>query len=387
MASGIKFVSFYENSGYGIAAKLYLKALLNSDIEITWTPMVRGKSLGMTYEPYQEKSIGEQKLDRICNKPINYETVLIHTIPEFYTYWREQEPDKYLIGYTVWETTKPPDHWKELINQLDHLLVPTKWNKTVFREHGITIPIDVIPHMSEFEGEPSENSEAFEQNNETFLFYIISEWNERKAIWKLIDAYIEAFQENDNVELLIKTSRGDARKPRNIILRYFGHTYQRVQKTFDNHMKKYNRYPKITLVADESKPSQYIQGLHTRGDCYISLCRGEGWGIGSFEAARYGKPVIMTGFGGQTDYLHPDYSWRVDYDLIPVIDKNAPKSYDSNQNWAEPNVSQAAKYMKYVYEHKKEAKRRGKKLKEYVINNFSNEKTAGKLVQLLKSVI
>lgn len=386
MASGVKYVSLHENSGYGISARLYIKALLESDVDITWTPMVRGKSLGMTYEPYQERQIGDPDLDAVCNKPIDYDTVLVHTIPEFFTYWREQERDKYLIGYTVWETTKPPEHWKDLINQLDHLLVPTEWNKSVFEEHGITIPIDVIPHMSEFEGVSLQAADSSDQEDENFLFYIISEWNERKALWKIMDAYVKAFDEKDNVELLIKTSKGDARKPRNILFRYFGWIFQPVEKTFRNYMKRYKNYPKITLVADESKPNSYIQNLHTRGDCYISLCRGEGWGIGSFEAARYGKPVIMTGFGGQTAYLHPDYSWLVDYDLIPVIDRNAPKSYGSDQEWAEADVDQAAEYMRFIFNHQKEAKEKGKKLKEFIIENFSNEKTADKLAQFLKSL-
>ncbi|MDZ7718940.1 MAG: glycosyltransferase [Balneolaceae bacterium] len=386
MSSSLKYVSLYENSGYGIAAKLYLKALLNSDIDVTWTPMVRGKGIGMTYEPYQKSEIGESELDSICNKPIEYDTVLVHTIPEFFSYWREQEPDKYLIGYTVWETTKPPDHWKDLINQLDHLLVPTLWNKKIFREHGIIIPIDVLPHMSEFEGIPLQNEELLDETNDRFLFYIISTWTERKAIWKLIDAYVKAFNKNDHVELLIKTSKGDMRNPRNILLRYLGYTYQPVRKTFKNYLKRFNNHPKISLVADESMSKEYIHQLHTRGDCYVSLCRGEGWGIGSFEAARFGKPVIMTGFGGQTDYLQPEYSWLVDYELIPVVDKNAPKSYGSDQNWAEPNIEQAAEFMRYVYEHQEEAKRKGEKLKEYVMENFSNERTAGKLIQFLRSV-
>ena len=38
------------------------------------------------------------------------------------------------------------------------------------------------------------------------------------------------------------------------------------------------------------------------GAIVMSHCAGEkDGGMGSFEAARFGKPVIMTGFGGQTD--------------------------------------------------------------------------------------
>jgi len=359
---------------------------MGSDLDLTWTPMVRGKSIGMTYEPFEEKYIGEKLLDSICNRSIQYDTVVVHTIPEFYTYWREREPDKYLVGYTVWETTKPPDHWKDLINQLDHLLVPTEWNKEIFLDFGITIPIDVIPHISEFQGVPSTSTSQLSVDEKRFLFYIISTWTERKVIWKVIDAYIKAFDKNDNVELLIKTSKGDTRKPRNIFLRYAGYTYQPVRKTFNRYLQKFKNIPAITLVADDSKSDDYIQSLHTRGDCFVSLCRGEGWGIGSFEAAHYGKPVIMTGFGGQTSYLHPEYSWLVDYKLIPVIDKNAPKSYGPDQKWAEADVEQAAGYMRYIYEHQNEARKKGEMLKRYVKQEFGNKKIADQIIQFLQTV-
>ena len=42
--------------------------------------------------------------------------------------------------------------------------------------------------------------------------------------------------------------------------------------------------------------------------------RGGGWG--AFEAARLGKPVIMTGYGGQLDYLDAELSHLVDYTLV-----------------------------------------------------------------------
>lgn len=324
MSQNIKYVSLLENSGYGIAANSYLQALMESELSLTWTPMVRGKSVGLPYEPFRGKSTGNELLDPICNKPMDYDAVIVHTIPEFYTYWRKREKNKYLIGYTVWETTRPPDHWKDLINQLDHLLVPTEWNKTVFKEHGITIPIDVIPHFSEFEGVPATHTDLHQWESDRFLFYIISTWTERKTIWKLIEAYLQAFSPEDRVELLIKTSKVDTTKRRNKLFRYLGFPFKSIRKTFDNYVDRTQNIPKITLVADDTKPDDYICALHTRGDCYVSLCRSEGWGIGAFEAARFGKPVIMTGFGGQTDYLAPQHTFLVDYDLVPVMDQCTP---------------------------------------------------------------
>lgn len=210
---------------------------------------------------------------------MDYDAVLVHLVPEYYPYWNEREKNKYLIGYTVWETTKLPAHWINIINNLDRLLVPTEWNKSVFKESGIEIPIDVLPHLSEFCGLKAANVDQYHFSDKNFLFYIISEWTERKAVAKLIEAYLKAFSSKDDVELIIKTSKIDRTRPRNIFLRKFGNTYPSVRKTVASQLNGFKETPKITLI-DEIKNENFMRALHTRGDCYVSLCRGEGWGDG-----------------------------------------------------------------------------------------------------------
>ena len=48
---GIKYISPLDNTGYGLAAKAYLKGLIRSGVPVTWTPLVQGRSLGLGYEP------------------------------------------------------------------------------------------------------------------------------------------------------------------------------------------------------------------------------------------------------------------------------------------------------------------------------------------------
>ena len=43
---------------------------------------------------------------------------------------------------------------------------------------------------------------------------------------------------------------------------------------------------------------------------------GRGLGTGSFDAASFGNPSIVTGWGGHLDYLGSDYPYLVDYELV-----------------------------------------------------------------------
>jgi glycosyltransferase involved in cell wall biosynthesis len=95
-----------------------------------------------------------------------------------------------------------------------------------------------------------------------------------------------------------------------------------------------------------------------RGDCYVSLHRGEGWGYPLFEAACRGKPVIATNYSGPIDYLDADHHYLVPYRLVSVAHEYM--DFKDDMVWADPDVSQATSLMRYVYEHREEARSRAK---------------------------
>lgn len=384
----LKYVSSYENSGYGVAGRMYVETLYEAGVDVTWTPLTYQREIrGGGYKPWHGPVEWDGPVRKLRHRDLDYKSLIVHTVPEFYPEWRKREPGKYLVGYTVWETTRPPVHWKELINMADHLLVPTKWNKKIFREHGITIPIDVIPHISEFEGRKLHRPDLIPVDDDRFLFYVISTWTERKALWKIIEAFTEAFDPDEPVQLLLKTNMIDTNRPRPYIIRKLLRTnYYSVRDSVNRILKDLEPAPKIRLVDDDTLPAEYIRALHTRGDCYISLCRSEGWGIGSFEAAMYGKPVIMTGFGGQTDYLPADKSHLIDYKMIPVEAKTGSKSYSTEQMWAEADIRQAARKMREVYENREASQKMGAELRHYVQSHFSREKIKKRFVDFLEEI-
>ena len=147
LSGGIKYISLHDSTGYGIAASRYMKGLTGLGVPLTWAPMVSGSGWGLGYQPFTGKAAGEPELDQYCNSDIPYDTVIVHTVPEYFPRWVAQESGKQVIGYTVWETDIIPKHWKPLLNSVDRLMVPCHWNREVFEQCGVMKPISVVPHV------------------------------------------------------------------------------------------------------------------------------------------------------------------------------------------------------------------------------------------------
>ena len=359
---GVKYVSLHEYSGYGEAAQRYLRALVRSGVQLTWTPMVRGRGWGLGYEPYTGRDIGEPWLRPYCNRKIEYDRVIVHTVPEYFPLWKERERGKIVIGYTVWETDRPPRHWAPLLNGVDRLAVPCRWNRELFRQHGVTTPIAVVPHLPP-EMESLAPPEALPRPNRPFTFYTIGAWTTRKAVWLSIEAYLRAFSGEESVLLVVKTTKRDFTR------RGFGPFFARTSRRVGQIVRRHPRPAAVRLLAEELSQDE-MAALHRSGDCYLSLCRSEGWGLGAYDAACLGRPVVMTGYGGQLDYLDARFSYLVDYDLVPVEDPMAPRSYDRGQHWAEPRIDHAATLLRQVFEDQEPARSRARRLAESLSVRF-----------------
>ncbi len=92
-------------------------------------------------------------------------------------------------------------------------------------------------------------------------------------------------------------------------------------------------------------PAADMAGLMAAADIVISLHRSEGFGLVPAQAMALGKPVIATGWSGNLDFMNSNNSALVSYALVPVHDPEGDfKSGD--QKWAEPNVDEAAEWLR-----------------------------------------
>lgn len=370
--TGIKYIGpIFDNSGYAKACRGNIFALLTQGISVTLSPVSFESShpnLG---------NDGEQ-LKLLINKSIDYNVVIVHTTPEFWEKYKE--PGKTMVNYTIWETTKLHPDWIPFINNnADKVLVGCEWNVNVFKESGITIPIGCIPHsISEIDNQGIDPYDIVGVSKDTFVFYSIFQWNERKDPLSLIKAYWYAFQNDESVALVLKTYRFNYSEEEKEAIRQ---TIKRLRS-----VTKFDRYPKIYFIADMLTEDE-IRGLHMRGDCYVTADRGEGFGLSPFTAGAYGKPVIATGFGGSTEYLKKENSFIVPYTLTPVHGMPWSPWYKGEQLWAQVDVFALASIMNSVYDGRKYIIKEGSKLQEYIRTNFNHTTIGERMVREIEEVL
>lgn len=391
---GLKYVSWGDTTGYAVAAKAYVRALNAQALPLSWAPMLTGSNL---YEPYAGTAWPEPDLAAVCNRPIDYDTVLIHTVPAYYPAWieRERQAGRRILGYTVWELERLPAHWPAILNQLDGVLVPCHWNVEVFRRAGVTVPLHVVPHLSQFEdadpAAPDARADAAWQarlraagaREDAFVFYAIGFWSNRKAMDRVLEAYLQAFDGGDPVALVLKTSRNDITRWQ----RHWRHGFRRRHPspldTVARRLRGVANPPPCVVVADEDLSEAEMLALHRRGDCFVSLARAEGWGLGLFEAARLGKPVVATGYGGQMDYLSPEESRIVGHTLVPVHEPTWALSYQPSDHWAEPDLAEASQALREMVESPAAAREAARRQGERIRREFSRAAVTEALLRAL----
>jgi glycosyltransferase involved in cell wall biosynthesis len=124
-------------------------------------------------------------------------------------------------------------------------------------------------------------------------------------------------------------------------------------------------------------PRADILALSASVDCFVSLHRSEGFGLGMVEAMALGKSVIGTDFSGNTDFLTVETGYPVPYQIRLVGKGEYP--HHTGNSWAEPDVRVAAEIMRSVASGADDARVRALRGQAYVRQHYSSE-FVGRLV-------
>ena len=160
----------------------------------------------------------------------------------------------------------------------------------------------------------------------------------RKNPEAVLSAFANAFTSKDNAILVLKTSNTNKNPATSRRLRYLAD-----HLSFDS-----NRL----ILIEQSLSQADMSGLFNACDAYISLHRGEGFGIGMAEAMSFGKPVIATNYSANTEFCRPGISIPIPFKMVPPkpneIDLNA---YSHVERWADPDVAAASAALRRCYEN------------------------------------
>ena len=368
---GIRYTGpIFDNSGYARACRGNILALHKAGVPITLNPI--------SFEQIKPK-LGKDGiiLNGLVQKDIDYNVNIIHSTPEFWS--KHKVHNAVNVGYTIWETTKLHSDWPKYINDnVTKVLVGCEWNAGVFKNSGVTIPVGVVPHginMDEFNDIKPYGVSGISKDD--YVFYSIFQWTERKHPLALLKAYYYAFSGATDVVLVLKTYRNDYTDAEKVAIR---DTVKRLK-----YIMPMDHYPKVSFIPNILSEDEIV-GLHKAGDCYVSLDRGEGFGLSPFQAGATGNPIIVTGFGGSTEYAKEDNSYLVRYQETPVFGMPWSPWYRGDQLWAEPDVAHGAKLMQQVYMDRDAAKEKGKRLKESIAKNFSWEAIAQRIIKEIEEI-
>lgn len=358
------------NSGYAEAARNYVLSIHKKGYPITVQPI----SFEQTHPDLGKNA---EILRGLVNNRILYDKVIIHCTPDLWRNFVPHESNKHIIGFTVWETSNLHPLWTQSCAQAREVWLPCDWNLQVFRDSGVTVPLYKIPHATEIPNLsvlPNFNLEGISEN--TFVFYSIFQWQERKNPYGLLNAYLAAFNKNEDVVLVLKTYTKEANDNKDEL---------RKQIVNFRSFLNLDNYPRMYLLV-ENLSKEAMLALHKRGDCFVLLQRAEGWGLPHFEAASCGKPIITPSYGGQTEFLKEDNSYLLDYHLTPVGGMPWSPYYKGDQWWCEPNAKQAVETLRYVYHNRQEANEKGARAREYVAKNFTSDIVGDLIIQRFREI-
>lgn len=313
----------------------------------------------------------------IRDADIYFDTVILHDLPQQLALRIDDERDVAKLGYIAWEADVAPAHWRPILDRLDMVLVPSTFNQKAVVATGTSTPVAVLPHIAR-RARPIPGGWFGAINDDDFVFYTMGPWYNRKALAETIRVFLDTFTADDSVGLVVKTSSidyGALKRGRAAM------TWISIGELLAGHA----RPPKIVAkVGDTSRVS--IDQIHTRGDCFVSLSRGEGWGLGAFDAASFGNPSIVTGWGGHLDYLGPDYPLLVDYKVVSTAADPADAfgfPVSGGFHWAHADRRHAGALMRHLYEHRDDAAALGAELQERVCARYAPSVVTSRLLSLI----
>jgi glycosyltransferase involved in cell wall biosynthesis/2-polyprenyl-3-methyl-5-hydroxy-6-metoxy-1,4-benzoquinol methylase len=362
LTEGVNIVGYFQAEvGVGEAARLLTSAVDAGGIPhstLTYNATPSRKS-----HPFVERGDGRAPYD------INIVCVNADQTP---TFAKEAGPDflngRHTVGYWFWELEHFPPAMYGAFDCVDEV-----WAATRFVTGGIqapnrkpvhTVPLPIpVPRCSP---DVTRNSLRLPLG---FMFLFAFDFFsvlERKNPVGLISAFERAFQAGEGPTLVLKTINGDA-KP--------------------NDLEKLRaaaaRRPDV-LIVDDYYSVEEKNSLLGLCDCYVSLHRSEGLGLTMAEAMGLGKPVIATGYSGNLDFMTEGNSYLVDYVKGAVPAGCDP--YPEGTPWAEPNLDQAAEYMRQVYEGREAAARKARQAREDILTKHNVRVSAAMLHRRLDAI-
>ena len=349
--------------GLSQGAKLYAKAMEEGKIPHTLLNLDFMPDLPQNDTRYDDRLVQENK----------YAINVVHINPLEWrdgcgTFSQKQFDRHYNIIVILWELEKLPKSWTMIFRYVDEVWAPSQFIADAVRKETDK-PVTVIPYGMETPYDESLTRADFGLSDEDFLVLMMFDSNSyasRKNPGAAIDAFREAYGENsEHVKLVIKINNPKAEDIAFV----------------EEHIGGKAGYTLITERMDKERLNSLIRLC----DVFLSLHRSEGYGLVLAEAMSLGTATVATNWSANTEFMPEGTACLVDYTMVPV--GNAYRYELEGIEWADPDVHQAAEYLKRLHDEPAYMEQIVKAGQKQIREQLSVEKCAEKIRERLDEII
>lgn len=224
------------------------------------------------------------------NVPFNSGTApvqMFFSMPNFYADFIR--PNQHKIHLLVWESTKLPEDWCDILGQVDEIWTASDWCKQIVEDNGFKVS-NVYPHGLDPIWKPMKR-----KPQDKLRFLHDGEPAVRKGGQIAFDAFKAAFGDRDDVELIMKAKR---------------------QST----IRRYNEYGSIigtpggnVRTITQTYELEQVVALYHSAHVFVGPSYGEGFGFPALQGLGTGMPTIATGEWAQYKNYLGDLALKSEY--------------------------------------------------------------------------
>jgi glycosyltransferase involved in cell wall biosynthesis len=275
---------------------------------------------------------------------------------------QQGKQSRYRIGYWHWEQPQLPDSALRAFEHVDEVWVPSTFVHEAVMAVS-PVPVVKIPHAISFAVTPGLRRQSFGLPENKFLVLVMYDFNSyqyRKNPQAALEAFAKVAANRKDAALVIKTISGPTHAEA-----------LHAMKLSAAHMNN-------VVFIDTFFTRQQTWDLQSCCDALISLHRAEGFGLVPAEMMFLGKPVIATGWSANVDFMTPDNSFLVRYELKPLAESLGV--YPSGPLWANADVDHAAWCLERLLNDANLAKQMGQAAQTDIRRQL-NPETVGALIR------
>jgi len=311
--------------GYGVAGLNILKGLVRNECKVSYWPI--GQASLHTQE--------EADIVRACTQ----NTQSFNSNAPSLRLWHQHDMAQHIgrgqrIGFPVFELNRFSETEKHHLSSLDKIFVCSNWAKSIVEKEIPESNVSVVPLGVDSSIFTTEKNPS----NSSTVFINIGKWEIRKGHDILVEAFNNAFDKQDDVELWM--------------MNHNPFLTQEQEKEWHRLYLNSRLGRKIKIIPRVESHIEVAE-IMRQADVGVFPSRAEGWNLEALEMMSMGKYVILTNYSA-----HTEFATEINSKLINIDETEEAHDgiwFHGQGEWAslgENQIEQLIAHMKTMHELK-----------------------------------